>query len=128
MLNSNSTPLTAPLSISPAKSCNPAVSLCPSVAKPASWTLLGGSGYSFEKANPSQIYVLQASPDPRDGGKVTAWHLNAKNPANLILATKFQMRPNDVVFVEEQPITKWNRTLQQMIPTLITTSIAAATN
>ena len=91
-------------------------------------TLLGGSGYSVEKANPSQIYVLRASPDPRDGGKVTAWHLNAKNPANLILATKFQMRPNDIVFVEEQPITKWNRTIQQIIPTLITTSIAAATN
>ena len=91
-------------------------------------TLLGGSGYSVEKANPSQIYVLRDSPDPRDGGKVTAWHLNAKNPANLILATKFQMRPNDIVFVEEQPITKWNRTIQQIIPTLITTSIAAATN
>jgi polysaccharide export outer membrane protein len=91
-------------------------------------TLLGGSGYSVEKANPSQIYVLRASPDPRDGGKVTAWHLNAKNPVNLILATKFEMRPNDIVFVEEQPITKWNRTIQQIIPTLITTSIAAATN
>lgn len=91
-------------------------------------TLLGGGGLSVENANPSQIYVLRASSDARDAGAVTAWHLNAKNPANLILATKFQMRPNDIIFVEEQPITKWNRTIQQIVPTLITTTVGAALN
>ncbi len=89
-------------------------------------TLLGEGGFSTEKANPAQIYVLRASSNPRDAGTVTAWHLDARNAVNLILATKFEMRPNDIIFVEEQPITKWNRTLQQIIPSLITNAAQLA--
>ena len=91
-------------------------------------TLLGEGGFSTEKANPAQIYVLRGATDPRDAGAVTAWHLDARNPANLVLATRFQMRPNDIIFVEEQPITKWNRAIQQIVPSLITTTAAQVTN
>jgi len=44
------------------------------------------------------------------------------------LATRFEMRPNDIVFVEEQPITKWNRAIQQVIPSLIFSTARVATN
>jgi polysaccharide export outer membrane protein len=57
---------------------------------------------------------------------VTAYHLDARNAVNLVLATRFEMRPNDIVFVEEQPITKWNRALQQAFPTLLNTAAARA--
>jgi polysaccharide export outer membrane protein len=56
---------------------------------------------------------------------VTAWHLDARNAVVFTLATKFEMRPDDIVFVEEQPITTWNRTIQQSIPALITGTAAA---
>jgi len=47
----------------------------------------------------------------------------------MTLATRMQMRPNDIVFVEEQPITKWNRVVQQVVPSLLTTPASiAATN
>ena len=42
-----------------------------------------------------------------------------------MLATQLQMRPNDVVFIAEQPITRWNRVVQQFIPSLINTASAA---
>jgi len=85
------------------------------------------SGFSAETANPSQIYVLRGSSDPADFGAVTAWHLDARNAANLTLATDFRMQPNDIVFIAEQPITRWNRAFRQIFPLLIS-SANVATN
>ena len=84
-------------------------------------------GVPTETADVSQIYVLRASDDPREFGAVTAWHLDVRNAANLLLATKFELRPNDVIFIAEQPVTRWNRTLQQIVPSLITQGVATAT-
>ena len=81
-------------------------------------------GFETETGNPSQIYVLRASTEP-GAEPVTAWHLDARNAANLILATQFEMRPDDIVFVEEQPITRWNRAFQQFFPSLINTASSA---
>ncbi len=74
----------------------------------------------------SQIYVLRASIDPREFGAVTAWHLDAQNAANFALSTRFELRPNDVVFVAQQPITKWNRAIDQILPTLLNVSGSVA--
>jgi len=82
--------------------------------------LYSEGGFSTEKANPSQIYVLRGSTDPREFGAVTAWHLDARNAANLILATRMELRPNDIVFVAEQPVTRWNRVVSQITPSLFT--------
>ena len=56
---------------------------------------------------------------------VTAWHLDARNAANLTLATRFEMRPNDIIFIEEQPITRWNRAFQQFFPSLLSSAESA---
>ena len=83
-------------------------------------------GFEATTGNPSQIYVLRSSDNPADFGAVTAWHLDAANMAKMSLATRFEMRPNDIIFIEAQPITTWNRALQQALPTLITTAARAA--
>ncbi len=88
--------------------------------------LFSEGGFSSQTANPSQIYVLRGSLDPREFSAVTALHLDASNAANLMLATRLEMRPNDVVFIAEQPITRWNRVVQQFVPSLINTAAAAA--
>jgi polysaccharide export outer membrane protein len=75
-------------------------------------------GFPTATGDASQIYVLRASADPREFGAVTAWHLNASNAVAITLATRFEMRPNDIVFVEEQVITSWNRALNQLLPSL----------
>ncbi|SDF37547.1 polysaccharide biosynthesis/export family protein [Limimaricola pyoseonensis] len=82
-------------------------------------------GISAATGDPTEIYVLRGA---GEGEAVTAWHLDAGNAAALTLATRFEMRPNDVVFVEAQPITKWNRALQQALPTLINTAAAGVSN
>ena len=91
--------------------------------------LYEGGGFRTKEANARNIYVLRPSTDPAEFGAVTAWHLDAANAVNMTLATRMQMRPNDIVFVEEQPITKWNRVVQQVVPSLLTTPASiAATN
>lgn len=90
--------------------------------------LYDSGGFDTTTGDPSQIYVLRASGNPADFGAVTAWHLNTANAANITLATRMEMRPNDVVFIEEQPITKWNRALQQVFPTLLNSAARVATN
>ncbi|WP_235937864.1 polysaccharide biosynthesis/export family protein [Pseudoroseicyclus tamaricis] len=87
--------------------------------------LYGNGGFQTATGNPRQIYVLRASSDPRDFGAVTAWHLDAANAVNLTLATRFEMRPDDIVFIEEQPITRWNRALQQAFPVLLSSAADA---
>lgn len=75
-------------------------------------------GISSDTGDVSQIYVLRASDDPRDFGAVTAWHLDARNAANFPLMTAFELRPDDVIFVAQQPITRWNRAISQLLPSL----------
>ncbi len=88
--------------------------------------LYGNGGFPTETGDASNIYVLRPSADPAAFGAVTAWHLDAGNTVNMTLATKMQMRPNDIVFVEEQPITKWGRALRQFLPALVNTATSAA--
>lgn len=88
--------------------------------------LYNEGGFDNTTGDPTEIYVLRGSSDPAKVGEIVAFHLNAGNAANMILATQFQMRPNDVVFIEEQPITKWGRALQQALPTLLSTATRAA--
>ncbi|TNF19056.1 MAG: sugar transporter [Rhodobacteraceae bacterium] len=87
--------------------------------------LYDSGGFSTETGNPAHIYVLRASSNPAEFGAVTAWHLNASNAINITIATNMQMRPNDVVFIEEQPITKWGRALRQFFPPLISLGTTA---
>jgi len=102
------------------------------VSKPGRFTLPFGrqatladaiyseGGFSTNTANPGQIYLLRGSADPRDFGALTAWHLDARNAANLVFAARMELRPNDIIFVAEQPVTKWNRTISQITPSLFT--------
>lgn len=74
-----------------------------------------------DTGNPGEIYLLRGQPNNR----VTAYHLDGRNPVNLLNATKLQLRPNDILFVSQQPVTRWNRTVQQIVPSLITAGAAA---
>lgn len=84
-----------------------------------------GEGIASATGDMSQIYVLRASDNPLDLGAITAWHLDARNAANLALMTDFELRPDDVVFVAQQPITRWNRAISQLLPTVFSAVNAA---
>ncbi|WP_432653543.1 polysaccharide biosynthesis/export family protein, partial [Ruegeria atlantica] len=87
-----------------------------------------GGGIAKETGDASEVYVLRAAQDAREFGAVTAWHLDIRNAAQLTLAARFQLRSNDIIFIAENPVTKWGRTISQITPSLITTPINAAVN
>ena len=87
-----------------------------------------GGGIAKETGDASEIYVLRASDDIREFGSVTAWNLDARNAAHLAMAAKFELRPDDIVFIAENPITRWNRIVDQIVPSLITQPVSAALN
>ncbi len=95
---------------------------------PLADALFSEGGISTEVGNVSQIYVLRSEGDPNVVSPIKVFHLDARNAVYLHLATRFQMRPNDVIFVAEQPVTRWGRVISQISPSLITTTAAAAIN
>lgn len=80
--------------------------------------LYDSGGFSTASGDPSEIYVLRSYDGAGDQGPITAWHLDAGNAANISLATRMEMRPNDIVFIEEQPIVRWGRAIS-IIPTVL---------
>lgn len=84
----------------------------------------GADGLNINFADYGEIYVLRQGVGGVAPGAVTAYHLNASNVANLNAATMFEMRPNDIVFVAEQPITVWGRIINQLTPNLINQAVA----
>jgi polysaccharide export outer membrane protein len=70
-----------------------------------------GGGVPNESGNIGEVYVLRGT---GDGRGIRAWHLNAYNAANLVLATRFELRPNDVIFVSEKPLTALSRVIGEV--------------
>lgn len=83
-----------------------------------------GGGVATATGDISHIYVLRSSADPREMGAVTAWHLDGRNAANLVLATRFELRPDDIVFIAQQPVTKWSRSISQILPQILSAGTA----
>lgn len=88
--------------------------------------MFGGEGLNIQTADFSEIYVLRGSTRPETYGDVVAYHLNAKNAVNLVSAARFEMRPSDIVFVSEQPVTTWGRVVAQLTPNLFTQAATLA--
>ena len=69
-----------------------------------------GGPLSASNAKRSEVYLLRGS------NPVVAYHLDAQSPTRLIVADAMQLRPNDILYVAEQPIISFNRTLATIIP------------
>lgn len=64
----------------------------------------------------SQVYLIR-----RRGDGAVAYHLDASNPARLSIAGEIELRPQDVIFVAEQPVTRYNRVMQQLLGAMAAT-------
>jgi polysaccharide biosynthesis/export protein len=70
-------------------------------------------GFNPVSSNPSKIYVIRGSFD-----RPSIYKLDAQSPDALLLATQFQLRPRDVVFISPHNLTRWNRIITQIQPTV----------
>ena len=69
-----------------------------------------GGPLSASSAKRSETYLL------RGNNPVVAYHLDAQSPTRLIVADAMELRPNDILYVAEQPIMSFNRTLATILP------------
>jgi polysaccharide export outer membrane protein len=77
-------------------------------------------GISQTSGDASQVFVVRG----RDAGKPVVFHLNAGSPAAMATADGFELRPNDVVFVDASALVRWSRVIGLLVPS---TQAAAAT-
>jgi polysaccharide export outer membrane protein len=71
-------------------------------------------GFNQNTANPSAIYVIRGS----DSDDPQIFHLDAEFATGMLLAERFDMRAQDVVFVDTAGISQWNRVITQLLPSL----------
>ena len=73
-------------------------------------TIFNGRVLNNVTSDFSQVYVIRES-----NKKLVAYHLDITNPGRINLANKFEMRPDDIVFVATQPLSLYSRTLSQIL-------------
>jgi polysaccharide export outer membrane protein len=70
-------------------------------------------GFDPLTSNPGAVFVVRG---PYERTKV--YHLDAVSPDALILASRFSLEPQDIVFVAATNLTTWNRVIAQILPTI----------
>ncbi|MDX1655144.1 MAG: SLBB domain-containing protein, partial [Candidatus Competibacteraceae bacterium] len=77
-------------------------------------------------SNPGRIYVIRTGLGPEARPEI--YHLNARSPAALLLADRFELQPRDVVYVDTAEVSRWNRVITQILPTAQTLNQSSATD
>ena len=102
------------------------VHLIGEVLKPGNYAMSGGGlnlaqalgeagGINLNTANPARIFVFRGAYE-----KPQVFWLNARSPDTMLLATRFELKPQDVVFVATSGLGAWNRVVSQILPTVQT--------
>ena len=73
-------------------------------------TIFRTSALNVTTSDFSQLYVIREN---KNG--FTAFHLDISEPSRISLANKFEMRPDDIVFVGTQPLSLYSRALSQIL-------------
>jgi polysaccharide export outer membrane protein len=88
--------------------------------------LAAANGINENRADGKGVYVLRNVGIIKDANglpvyQATIYNLNASSAVGFMLADKFPLETRDVVYVSPAPITRWNRFLSQLLPSLIAT-------
>jgi polysaccharide export outer membrane protein len=77
-------------------------------------------GFNQNTANPSGVYVVRGA--DRDDPQI--FHLDAEYATGMLLAERFDMQAQDVVFVDTAGVSQWNRVVSQLLPSITVLGIA----
>jgi len=77
-------------------------------------------GVNQTSANSGAIYVVRGT----DKDKPEIFHLDARYASGMLLAERFDMQAQDVVFVDAAGISQWNRVISQLLPSISIIGIA----
>ncbi len=82
------------------------------VANPTLADALGAAtGLDEQRSDASGVFVF------RKGNPDRVYTLDLKNPATVLLTQRFAIQGEDIVYVTEAPLARWNRLISQLVPT-----------
>ena len=70
-------------------------------------------GLNPSTSNAAKVYVVR---DHGGASYTDIYYVNLQTVTNLALANRFEMHPNDVVYVDPTGLTRWNRFINSILP------------
>lgn len=68
------------------------------------------TGFDERRSDPSGVFIF------RKGNPDEVFTVNLKDPGAMFLAQRFPIRGEDLVYVTEAPLARWNRLIVQLLP------------
>lgn len=79
--------------------------------------LTRSGGLNQVTSNAEGIFVIRPNA-PADPKLATVYQLDVKNAVAFAIGAQFMLQPSDIVYVTTAPVTRWNRVISQIIPSL----------
>jgi protein involved in polysaccharide export with SLBB domain len=77
------------------------------------------TGFDERRSDPSGVFVF------REGNPGTVYTFDLKRPELMQLIQRFTIEGNDIVYVTEAPLARWNRLISQILPSVTQATTSA---